>query len=142
MGYYIRFFTTQPLGTLVPVHAQMHQRGYQVNPAGTNQLDVIYDSKREPVQIDMSDSTSPTTREDVRAFIDVVSRVSGEPEQARVLDVLARTQAVIAVGVPDDYDEQSGTVFDVIEIIANAAVGLFQVDGEGFYDGAQLILRL
>lgn len=142
MSYYIRLFTTSPLSTLIPLQAQMIQRGYQVKPAGTNQLDVFYAPGHKPLTIDLTDSTSPTTQAEIANFIDAVSLLPQSAAQWQVLDVLARTIAVVAVGVPDDYDYQSGTLDIMAEIIANAGDGLFQADGEGFYEQGELILEL
>ena len=142
MAYYIRLFTDTPLSTLVPVQAQMIQRGYQVQPAGTNQLDIRYDAGRDPISVDLTDSTHQITREAVAEFLDAVARLPSSPEQQDVLNFLPRTQAVVLVGVPNDYDTASGALDEVGDIVANAAPGLFQVDGEGFYDGSNLILAL
>jgi hypothetical protein len=142
MGYLIRLLTTSPLSSLVPVQAQLFQRGYRVTPAGTNQLDVWYDANFSPLTVELTDSNHATTRQEIMQFIEWVSRQSGEPAQGQVLDVLARTQAVLAIGVPDDYDNTNDALNEIIDIVANAAEGLFQVDGEGFYDGNQLILPM
>lgn len=142
MSYHIRLFTTSPLSTLVPIQAQMLQAGYQVKPAGTNQLDIVYAAQRQPLTVDLTDSTDATTREEIKNFLDAVSRLPHNPSQELVLDVLARAQAVVAIGVPDDFDQQSPALRDVIDLVADAAEGLFQVDGEGFYDGDELILKL
>jgi hypothetical protein len=142
MGYCIRLFTDTPLSTLVPVQAQMIQRGYQVQPAGTNQLDIRYDAARDPLTIDLTDSSQQTTREAVAEFLDAVARLPHSPEQQDVLNFLPQTQALVTVGVPDDYESASGALDEVGDIVSNAAAGLFQVDGEGFYDGSNLILAL
>jgi hypothetical protein len=142
MGYYIRLFTDTPLSTLVPVQAQMIQRGYQVQPAGTNQLDIRYAPGRDPLTIDLTDSGHQTTRNTIAGFLDALARLPSSPEQQEVLNFLPRTQAVVTVGVPDDYDHSSGALDEIGDIVANAAAGLFQVDGEGFYDGSNLILAL
>ena len=142
MSYYIRLFTTSPLSTLIPLQAQMIQRGYQVNPVGTNQLEVFYDPACQPLRVELTDSTNTTTQQEIAAVLDAVSQLPGDPNQHRVLDVLARTLAVVAVGVPDDYHYDSGVLDDLTGIIANAGDGLFQADGDGFYDQGQLILEL
>jgi len=142
MAYYIRLFTTSPLSTLIPLQAQMIQQGYQVAPAGTNKIDVFYATNNAPLAIDLTDSTNQTTRQEIMRFIDVVAALPRQSTQGQVLDVLARALAVVAVGVPDDYDPQSGALDAVIDIMASSGAGLFQVDGEGFYEDGQLILEL
>jgi hypothetical protein len=71
-----------------------------------------------------------------------VANMPPQPEQAMVLNVLSRTLALVAVRVPEDYDQYDNTLRDVIDIIGESAEGLFQVDGEGFYDGSDLILKM
>ena len=142
MGYYVRLFTTSLLGTLVPLQAQMLQQNYHVKPVGTNQLDIHYDANRSPLTADLTHSGNDTTRKEIEHFIERVASLKNEPDQNLVLDVLARTQSLIAIGVPEDYDHENDTLTRLVDIVANFAEGLFQVDGEGFYDGSNLILRL
>jgi hypothetical protein len=142
MSYLIRLFATSSVSSLVPVQNALIQMGYQVQPAGTNQLDVYYDSNRSSLSVDLTHSTDPATLEDIMDFIERVAQATGEPEQSRVLDNLARAQSVVAIGVPDDYDNNAAALNDTIDVVVQSADGLFQVDGDGFYDGSQLILPL
>ncbi len=142
MGYTIRLFTQAPLGTLVPVQEPMIQRGYHVQPVGTNQIDIFYADGRGPLSVDLVDSGQEVTRRQIQTFLQRVSALSNEPDQGLVLDVLTRAQAIVMIGVPDDYDPAAPALDDTLDIVSNAAEGLFQVDGEGFYDGPRLILPL
>ncbi|MFP4321342.1 MAG: hypothetical protein ACLFTK_02715 [Anaerolineales bacterium] len=142
MGYTIRLFTKAPLGSLVPLQAQMIQRGYHVQPAGTNQMDIFYTQEAAPLVVDLVDAGQDITRREIQTFLQRVSALGNEPDQGLVLDVLTRTQAIIMIGVPDDYDNAAPALDDTLDIVSNAAEGLFQVDGEGFYDGNRLILPL
>ena len=141
MGYFIRLFATVPLSSLIPIQAQMLQRGFQVQPAGTNQLDIIFDANSPPLTVDLTDSNMQKTRDEIRSFLAEVSRVPDDSNKQKVLDVLARTQAVVFVGIPDELtDEFSDTLDNVLDGVANSADGLFHIDGEGFYEGSTLIL--
>ena len=144
MSYFIRLFTPQLVPTLVPVQAQLIRHGFQVKPVATNQLDIFYHPHHPPFAIDLTDSNSPTTRQDIMGFIEAVSRLNIDPpNQTLVLDVLARTRALLAVGVPDGFSRQFDAALDILlEYVGDVAEGLFQVDGQGFYDGDTLILRL
>lgn len=144
MSYFIRLFTPEKIPTLVPVQAQLMRYGFQVRPIATNQVDIFYHPAQPPFAIDLTDSNSPTTRQDIMAFIQAVSRLDADPPtQTLVLDVLARTRALLAVGVPDGFSRQFDAALDLLlEHISDVAEGLFQVDGQGFYDGDTLILKL
>lgn len=142
MRYTIRLFTTSPLSTLIPLQAQMLQAGYRVQPIGMNQIAVQYQANLQPLQVALTDSTDQVTHRTIRQFIEYVGELAGSADQALVLDVLARAQAVVSLHVPADYDHQDETLNAIVDLIAESAEGLFQVDGEGFYDGNELILRM
>lgn len=143
MGYAIRLFATDSLSSLVPLHTTMIRQGFPVNPVGTNQLDIIYHRQYPPLTADLSGADAITTRSRIMRFIELVSRQPRSPDQQLVLDVLARTQALLTLGVPDTLtDEFAAALDNAVSIISSMAEGLFQVDGEGFYDGHTLILRI
>ncbi len=142
MGYTIRYFTTSPLGSLIPVQAQMIQAEFEVHPAGTNQLDIFYHPDRGPLTVDLTDSTQATTQREIAQFIEAVTERGG-PERDTVLSVLVQTQALVAIGVPDGLQEVNADALPIVlEIIANLGDGLFHVQGEGFYAGNNLIFEL
>lgn len=143
MSYYIRLFATDPLGSLLPVQAQIIQRGVPVKPVGTNQLDIIYHNIYTPLTLDLTDSRNDTTRQDLLSFLEVITRLPNQPNKQWVLDVLARTQALVAIGVPDDFPTDYAGMLDwLLDDVRHAVDGLTQVDGDGFYDGNTLILRI
>ena len=138
--YYIRFFTISPLFSIIPLQAQMAQQGFYVEPAATNQLLINYADGREPFAVELTDSSSETTQQEVADFIDAV-REANQPGRDTVLNVLTQTKAIIAIGVPVDYEE--GPVLDqIIDIVAAMGDGLFHVEDEGFYRDGALILEL
>jgi hypothetical protein len=143
MGYYIRLFATDPLDSLVLLHTQVQQKGLPTSPVGRNQLDIRFHAQRPPISADLTDSRMLTTRQQVLSFIEEVSRLRHEPDQHLVLNVLARTQALVTVGVPDGLTAEFAWALDcVLTGVSRLAEGLFQVDGAGFYDGPTLILRI
>lgn len=142
MSYGIRFFTTVPLSTLIPLQAQMIQRGFQVNPVGTNQLDIYYARDRQQIQVDLTDSTQDSTRTELTDFLHRVGQLASSEVQGFVLDTLSRTQALVLIVVPDDYDDDHDALNHVIDIVTNSAEGIFHVGGEGFYEGDSFILEL
>ena len=143
MGYLIRFFTTSPLMSMIPIQAQMYQAGFEVQPAGTNALDIYYDPNYPPLTADLAESTKEDAKADIMAFIEAVTDYSDHPAQRKVLNVLSRTQAIIAIGIPNDFpDSHQGSLNELLALVADMAEGLFHVEGEGFYDGANLIFEL
>lgn len=143
MGYAIRLFCTVPFSTLVPLQAQMIQRGFQVQPVGTNQLDIFYDRNQPPITADLMDATLSETGQQIADFLEAVSDLDDSSEKTLVLDVLARTQALVIIGVSGDGSDAFNAALDnILDVVGNSAEGLFQVDGEGFYEGGSLILPL
>lgn len=142
MGYTIRYFTTSPLGSLVPLQAQMIQAEFEVHPAGTNQLDIFYHPDRGPFTVDLTDSTHLATQREIASFIEAVTERGGSKRDT-VLSVLVQTRALVVIGVPDDLHEVNADALSItLEIIANLGDGLFHVQGEGFYAGNDLIFEL
>lgn len=143
MSYYIRRFSPHPMQTLIPVQAWVVRSGVQVAPAGTNELNVIYSPAHPPLTIDLTDSRNSITQQDLLSFLMAVSRLPDHPNKTLVLSILARTQALVAVGVPDGFPPEFDEILDIITYsIATETPGLFQVDGDGFYDGDDLILKM
>ncbi len=143
MGYAIRLFCIVPLSTLVPLQAQMIQRGFRVQPVGTNQLDIFFDPNQPPITADLLDVTQSETGQQIADFLEAVSKLDDSPEKNRVLDVLSRTQALVIVGITEDRSDAFPAALDnILDVVSNSAEGLFQVDGEGFYEHGSLILPL
>lgn len=141
MGYVIRLFSTSPLSTLIPLQAQMIQRGFQAQPVGTNQLDIFYEPQSNPLVVDLTDSTDAKTKQDLTDYLDAITQLSPSDAQGHILTVLSGTQALVLIGVPDDYDDSSGTLNHIIEIISESADGVFHVEGDGFYEGDTFLLE-
>lgn len=143
MGYLIRFFTTSPLMSMIPIQAQMYQAGFMVKPAGTNALDIYYDNNFSPLTADLAEALKEDAKSDIAAFIEAVSEYSDHPAQNMILNTLTHTQAIIAIGIPDDFpDSHQDSLNDLLMLVADLAEGLFHVESEGFYDGAELIFEL
>lgn len=142
MAYYVRLFATSPLKSLLPIQAHILEAGYAVKPLNTRRLNVEYHQGHDPLTLDLTDSNHYITREEILSFLELVSRLAANPERYLVLNALARTQALVAIGVADDYDEDAAALDTLVTSVAYSAEGLFQVDGQGFYDGHELILKV
>ncbi|MCI0711969.1 MAG: hypothetical protein L0154_17575 [Chloroflexi bacterium] len=141
MSYYIRFFTVSPVSSLVPLQAQMFQEGYSVRPRGTNIIAVEYAPDRKSFVIELTDSTSDITKKEIADFIAAVTEANDSGRDT-VLNLLTRTQSLIALEVPDDYEEDEQVLDLLIDMISNMGDGLFHVEDEGFYQNGELIVRL
>ncbi len=143
MGYAIRLFCTVPLSSLIPLQAQLLQRGFQVQPVGTNQLDIIFDREKMPLTVDLIEAHQQETQLQIADFLEDVSKLSDSPAQRKVIEVLAHTQSLVIIGVEEDGSDAFKRTLDyVLDVVSHAADGLFQVDGEGFYEGGNLLLPL
>jgi hypothetical protein len=140
MSYAIRLFATVPFRTLNAVQAHLLRQGLTVTPVGTNQLDISLGATLA-LTLDLIDATNPTTQQDVIAFIDRVSRLPDSEFKEFVLSTLAHTQAIAVIGVPEHLRDADQDILNRV-IDAVAADGLFHVEGEGFYNGSTLILRI
>lgn len=138
----IRLFTTHSITSLVSFQAQLLSAGFTVNPVGTNQLDVFYRDDASPFTVDLSTANQSITRETISSFIEAIAQLPASNEQAYVLDTLSRTQSLIIIGEPEDYDEADAhTQNAILDGIAALAEGMFQIDAVGFYLGSSLILE-
>lgn len=141
MGYYIRFFTISPVSSIVPLQAQLFQEGYNVRPRGTNVIAVEYAVDHRPFVVELTDSTSDITKQEIADFIDAVTNAEGG-ERDTVLNLLTQTRSLIALEAPDDYREDDDVLDLLIDMITNMGDGLFHVEDEGFYKNGELIVRL
>lgn len=140
IDYTIRFFTLSPLSSLIPLQAQMMQEGYQVQLKGITLLAVRANDSRAIFTIKLTDSTQPTTQNEIADFIAAVTETQAI-ERDTVLSLLSQTQSIVTIGIPPDLP--TNTTLDlIIEIVEELGEGLFHVEGEGFYMDGQLIVEI
>ncbi|NDJ75058.1 MAG: hypothetical protein GYB65_02270 [Chloroflexi bacterium] len=139
MRYFIRFFFITPLDSVAPLHVRLSEFGYSVQPAGTNTVDIVLYGDTL-LRIELTTADEAVTQDDVLAFIEVVHELPDEPDAPLVLETLAKTQAVLALHVPEDADPDD--LDPILDECAALGKGLVQVDGEGFYQDGVLILAL
>lgn len=143
MGHVIRLFCTVPIRSVVLFQSQLFLRGFQAQPVGTNQLDILYDPTKPPITVDLITANQAETQQQIAEFLEAVSKVEESPTQKQIIDVLARTQSLIFIGAEDDgSDIFNHALNTILDVFGSNAEGLFHIDGEGFYEGNNLILRL
>jgi hypothetical protein len=135
--YYVRVFSLAPIRSIARFQLWLAERGYPVRPAGTDALDILTDTP--PLHVELTSAQHPLTQQEVLEFIEAVN-ARPDPNAVLVMDVLARTQAVIALHIPEEAD--SALVGDILDGCIEPGEGVIQVDGEGFYQDGVLILEL
>ena len=141
LGYYMRFFATgEPSPTLKSVgeiltqahpdmeftDATLHKQGIPYGALEVNVLgEEMFEEEREEFLADLADDDSPAA--------------------ARVRQALHNCQASVVLQVLGGSlePETVHSLFDILrETLSRESGGLMQADGEGFYDGPNLIWPL
>lgn len=157
MGYYLRAFCQSP-NTPPPkaVLAWMRERGFtgsldvQENlPESDNHwtaATLSYKDGKEPIEIECNRRDGPESLadEEIQEFIEFIGPSGRSSKKKRVVDHLTKTTFVVACCLPTlDIDEDG---YDANEVFLTYFVehcgGLIQADGEGFWDGDKVIVRL
>jgi hypothetical protein len=152
MGYYIRVLLTEwedrPLSELV---AHSRKYGHELRPDAPlddpawRQADVYGPESTSPIELEVAlDDGTPDCllRAELDEFREELEDREGEPEAvAKVNAHLDRTQAIVAVRVlASDPEFGVEAAWAVLDYYAQPDGVLFQADGEGFYEGEDLIL--
>ena len=152
MGYYIRVLLEEwedrPLGDLV-AHSREYGRELRPdapldNPAWRD-ADVYGPDATSPVELEVAlDDGTPDCllRAELDEFREQLEDSEGDVETvARVKGHLDRTRAIVAVRVlASDFERGLAAAHVVLDYYAQRHGVLFQADGEGFYEGEELIL--
>jgi hypothetical protein len=82
--------------------------------------------------------------EEIQEFVDLIGEPGRSQQKRKVIDHLRVTQFVIACQLPSTDIDSDG--FDAnrefLNYFVNQCGGMIQADGEGFYDGRELIVPL
>ena len=95
-------------------------------------------------EIEISSAGSDLFDEDLAAFIGHVEN-SGAPATRGVSERLRAAQAIVTLNVLDSPRDPNLTwemLGPLWSVLPTLATGLTQVDGRGFYDGAELLVPL
>lgn len=144
MGYAMRYFTVTSVVSLVPALEKVVRAGMKVRLVGTEAYDIYYEPAAHPLATGMSKSCSPAAQSEVAVFIELVSQRPPLAGKRDVLHTLSCTQAIVAIGVPDDFSLHGDdeTLSFVTESVADLGQGMFQIDGQGFFVGKHLVFQL
>lgn len=172
MGYYVRAFcTSATVPTLAAIQSWLRVAGSSVvldDPAhaveaverampfkpvidlGTaewSQVAVCYKPGKLPILAECNRRGSgegDLAQEEIDEFVESVGPPGRSGAKKRVLEHLAKTQFVVACQLPvsdmdDDGYEANG---EFLDLFVEECGGMIQADGEGFYDGPRLVVRL
>jgi len=130
-----------PVDSLLPILNTMHRAGFRVRIVGLETFDFYYAPYYDPLTAGLLKTMHPATQSEVAVFIEIVSKRPPYPGQQDVLSALSRTYNIIAVGVPDDFQNfgDAHLLSVLMESVKELGEGLIQIDGQGFFIGQQLI---
>ena len=153
MPYYTRVFcTSENTPTLAKIgevigqqfnHLRFETDDPLESDAWTN-AELFYDPNRGPIVLEIyrNDGPDSLAAEESQEFIEEV-RSADLPASDRICAHLEKTTAILSCQLLSDINDAG---FDVNGELMNYFVahcgGLVQADGEGFYDGPDLVLEL
>jgi|SRR5215216_5289431 len=155
MAYWMRVFCTEgappPLEDVFAWTAARGQhlrlsegQGAEHLPASWSQVAIEYRDGKPPFLAEISRVEDPEGREEVEEFVELITETADSPERQRTLEHLERTRFIVANQIPiSDFDDHGfDAVGEHIRFFVEHNGGMIQADGEGFYEGDQLVVRL
>lgn len=153
MGYYVRAFcTADTVPTLNELETQLkltypNIRFETEDPrdGAWNSFLLIYDESHKPVVVDCNPKEGPDSLgyEETQEFIEELGKPGKDPAKIKVLDHLKATKYIICCQLLSDIDEDGcQTYYDFLQIFIKERGGLLQADGDGFYEGEEVIVEM
>jgi len=154
MGYYVRAFCTSET---IPSLAQVEQELKAAWPAMRFEteddrhavpwegVEFYYSDAAQPilVELNVNDAPDSMAAEEAQEFIDDLEDVEDEAAKAKVVQHLQATRYVVCCqflgDVPDEGFEANEKLLDIF--VAKYG-GMVQADGEGFYEGSDLLIDM
>jgi hypothetical protein len=157
MGYYVRAFCRSPgVPTLRQALDSVRAKGIDLqssdpadldNPTWTH-LALLYKKGKKPILVECNRETAdnPLCRDEVKGFLDEISRLPDSAGKTRVIDHLNGTEFIIACQLPvlNMGDDQAGYLANdaFLRYFEAHCGGMIQADGEGFYAGQEMVLEM
>jgi hypothetical protein len=158
VGYYIRAFC---VATLVPPLREpiewARRRGIEleISPdSGAVNLDdsdwervhLFYKEGKRPLILECNrddGSAACLAREEVQEFLSFLLDVEASPVKRRVEQHLKETKVIISAQLLSDIDDDGyNAVGELLKFFVEQNGGMIQADGEGFYEGNEVVLPL
>ncbi|WP_254507740.1 hypothetical protein [Anatilimnocola floriformis] len=149
MGYYVRAFckasqlpspavlTEWLAGRAPEVHLDVE------DPAASDwsHLELVYHPDRQPIVVELSGDEMVS--DEVEEFIELIGKPGKSAHKRHVLDHLAQTKMVVACQLLGDIDDAGYEAnYQFLSYFVEHCDALIQADGEGFYDGDKVIVRI
>jgi hypothetical protein len=103
--------------------------------------ELLYDEEEAPVDIERYlPATDGLFEEDLNDIRATVEQCEG-PGVPQVMDALEECRQIVAFRVPDDADDTVwGPLNAAMDAVTGSIGGIAHADGEGFYEGQDLVL--
>ena len=172
MGYYVRAFcTASKVPDLAAIQSWLRERGsaavidgpdraveaaqqgvskppvLELQSSDWEQVAVVYRTGKLPIlaECNRDDGTDTSLlRQELEEFIELIAEPGLSEPKKQVLEHLRSTKFIIACQLPtsdiedDGYDANG----DFLTYFVEQCGGMIQADGEGFYEGAEVIVKL
>jgi len=134
MSHYVRFFAESPI-TIKALATGIKSANPQYKVDGGDLMvgtDVI-------AEIGVDSAGSDLFVEELNARLGAVAQVGGDAAQW-VIGRLRNAKSIVAISIPPSTNwDLLGPLWSTL---ASLATGLTQVDGQGFYDGSNLVISM
>lgn len=141
MAYHIRFFSTakKPLDETI-IRRALAETGSDASLDG----DVIRASGRRLADVAFLMRGDADFRDEVARFVELVEKTDEDDDRAKILQSLRTADSLVAFSFPGGLkdDEALAAVDPLIEWLFHEYGGLMQADGEGIYDGGDVVVDL
>jgi hypothetical protein len=157
VGYYMRALLEEweerPLSDLIAFSREYGQELRPERPAETpvddpawREADLLGPNSTAPIEIEVAlddRTTDCLLREELNEFREELEGSDADPDALRIVAThLERTRAIVAVRVlASDSGNGLPAAWAVLAYYARRPGVLFQADGDGFYDGEELVLK-
>jgi hypothetical protein len=158
MGYFVRVFCTAgepPVLRPVLAHALNRGSAIELDPdGGGTSLDdaswshvgLLYKSGKLPIRLEVNrtEGNGGLVREEIDEFMEFLEDAPNNANRKRVEDHLRATTFVVAAQLPtsDIDDDGYNALGNTSTYFVEHNDGMIQADGEGFYDGTNVIVKL
>lgn len=161
MGHFMRAFCTQP--TVPPLGAVMdwtRKKGcpVQIDPEAvadgpavtdwlTGQVPILYKQGKKPflVEVNRKGDTHAPCEEEIAEFIEALEGAEESPAKTKVIQHIQSTQFTVACQLLTsdlDNDGLNAAGWFMAYFVETNCGGMIQADGEGFYIGRELVVKL
>ena len=149
MAYYLRVFcASRESATISDIVESAAADGVSLRPEGggasTDPLSavaLVYAADRPPLVLEL-ERDAEAVEEEADELVEAVADVGPSAAAERVLARLRATKMIAAIQIPSSVadDATYDAAGSLVRYFAENRNGLIQADGEGFYEGTELIL--